>query len=62
MRIRYGERKMFDNGGAYDKMNIRKELPRYKKERDENDGKGPTTFKQLIGYEDDGKIDERDEG
>jgi hypothetical protein len=53
---------MFDNGGAYDKMNIRKELPRYKKERDENDGKGPTTFKQLIGYEDDGKIDERDEG
>jgi hypothetical protein len=36
MRIRYGERKMFDNGGAYDKMNIRKELPRYKKERDEN--------------------------
>lgn len=24
--------------------------------------KGPTTFKQLIGYEDDGKVDERDEG
>jgi len=24
MRIRYGERKMFDNGGAYDKMEIEK--------------------------------------
>lgn len=45
--------------GQYMRM-LRKPLARVC--NDENDGKGPTTFKQLIGYEDDGKIDERDEG
>lgn len=45
--------------GQYMRM-LRKPLARVC--NDENGGKGPTTFKQLIGYEDDGKIDERDEG
>ena len=45
--------------GQYMRM-LRKPLARVC--NDENGGKGPTAFKQLIGYEDDGKIDERDEG